>query len=113
MSVVCFDSASLPLLIEFKGSAVFQHMAEDMPAQVRLRYHVPAFTGRALFCQLVEFCRKVAQDTVFHVSAKEDEVFLRMIKVVEPPALVLKLTPAISFSSIHGRPVMALYDLSR
>ena len=77
-----FDySKSPPLIIELYGAAVLYDLAKHMAAEVWLRYHVSAFAGRALLCQLIEFWRQAAEHAILHVSAKENEVLLQEDRV--------------------------------
>ena len=66
----CDWCKGLPLLIQFYGAAIFQHLTEDMATQLGCRDHVSCLTGRALLSQLVEFGRQMAQHTILHVTTK-------------------------------------------
>ena len=70
------------MIIQFYRTAVGEDLAEDVGGKIGLGDHVTAFTGGALFGQLVKFWGQMAQHAALHVLAKQNEVLLQQSRAL-------------------------------
>lgn len=94
---------SSPLVIKLNSATIFQHLTEDIAFQIWLGNHVSVLAGCALLGQIIKFRRKLLQDTVLHMPAKQEEEFLHAALASQAFKGQIK-PPQLSSSHIRTKP---------